>query len=223
MLAYHPNARALAQSLLPLPEHDVIYVRVPKAACSTLKLWLHRIHTNDYDFDPGNVHGSIEVPKPHQIGWRTVSKMLSGDAYRFTFVRNPSDRVVSAYFSKIVRPRKQSYRDEVRTALGLGPDVELTFDHFVAAMEATEPTTWNAHWRPQHLITMHGLVEYETIGRVETFDADLARIRDEAGLPEAPLKTRNYHGGYDDPRAGRPEFQRRLEKLCAEDYEVFGY
>jgi hypothetical protein len=223
MLAFHGSPQALVQALIPLPDHGVVYVRVPKAACSTLKLWAHRIHTGDHSFDPGDVHHGVEVPMAHRLGWDVVSAMLAGGAYRFTFVRDPSDRLVSAYFSKLVRSGWKTDRVDVRSTLGLAPEVEVTFDHFLASLEATEPSTWNVHWRPQHLITMQGLVEYDAIGRVENFDADLARIREEAGLPDVPVTSRNRHPLTEDPRSGRPDVQRRIEALYPEDYEVFGY
>jgi hypothetical protein len=223
MLPFHTSTQALVQALIPLPDHGVVYVRVPKAACSTLKLWAHRIHTGDHAFTPGDVHHEIEVPMAHQLGWGVVSKMLEGGAYRFTFVRNPSDRLVSAYFSKLVRSRQDTWRVEVREALGLAPGTEVTFDHFLVSLEGTDAAGWNVHWRPQHLITMQGLVEYDAVGRVESFDADLARIREEAGLPDVPVESRNRHPLVDDPRSGRPDIQRRIEALYPEDYEVFGY
>ena len=223
MLPFHVSTQGLVQALIPLPDHGVVYVRVPKAACSTLKLWAHRVHTGDHAFDPGVVHRESALPMAHQVGWDVVSEMLDGGAYRFTFVRNPSDRLVSAYFSKMVRPGHERWRSVVRAALGLAEDADVTFDRFLAALEGTEAATWNVHWRPQHLITMQGLVEYDAIGRVERFDADLARIREEAGLPDVPVTTRNRYPLPFDPRSGRPDIQRRIEALYPEDYEVFGY
>lgn len=223
MLVFHNSQRELAHSLIPLPDHGVVYVRVPKAACSTLKLWAHRIHTGDHTFDPGHVHKEVAIPLAHRLGWDVVSAMLDGGAYRFTFVRNPSDRLVSAYFSKLVRTRQDYWRAEVREAIGLARDVGVTFDHFLASLEATVAADWNAHWRPQHLITMQGLVDYDAIGRVESLEADLARIREEAGLPEVPVDSRNRFPLVEDPRSGRPDLQRRIEALYAEDYELFGY
>jgi hypothetical protein len=34
---------------------------------------------------------------------------------------------------------------------------------------------------------MHGLVEYDLIGRLETFAADVASIREATGMPDAQL------------------------------------
>lgn len=224
MLPYQGTPQDLVAALFPLPEHHVIYVRVPKAACSTLKLWIYRIHVGDPAAMPESIHRSLDVPRPHKIGWDLVARMLSGDAYRFTFVRNPVDRLKSAYWDKIVRPQQNSqWRDEVRAALGVGDDVEVTADLFLAAMEATDPVMWNVHWRPQHLLTMHGLVEYDHVGRLETFDTDVATIREAAELPAMPIEVRNRKGRPEDPLGGRPDLVRRVEALYAADFEAFGY
>ena len=72
MLPFHASTQGLVQALIPLPDHGVVYVRGPKAACSTLKLWAHRIHTGDHTFDPGHVHKETAVPMAHQVGWDVV-------------------------------------------------------------------------------------------------------------------------------------------------------
>lgn len=222
MLAYYATGE-LSRSVLSLPERGVVYVRVPKAACSTLKLWLHRIHTGDHDAELRNVHTDHRVPRGHDLGWPTVCRMLDGGAYRFTFVRHPADRAVSAYRSKIVRAARDVWRDRVRAPLGLSGDTEVTFDVFLAAMEAADPRTWDPHWRPQNLLTMRGLVDYDHIGRVESFDRDLAVVREAAGLPDVPVVVRNRDAREESPLDGRPELVRRVEALYANDYEVFGY
>ena len=224
MLEYQGTTRDLIAALLPLPDQGVVYVRVPKAACSTLKLWLHRIHLDDPTAMPESIHTGLAVPRAHKVGWDVVCRMLAGEAYRFTFVREPVQRLQSAYWDKIVRPRRNSqWRDHVRSTLGLASDADVTMDLFLASMEATDPVSWDVHWRPQHLLTMHGLVEYDHVGHLETFDADVATIRAAADLPAMPIEVRNRKGRPEDPLEGRPDLVRRAEALYAADFEAFGY
>lgn len=212
-----------------LPEYGCVYVRNAKAATSTILLWLHRIHTGDHGFAPvRNIHREHLLPRSgRDVPLTTVAAMLGGDAFRFAFVRHPVPRLESAYLDKIADPEKPQYRAEVRSVLGrpASPDLPLRFEDFVAALEAQPPIEMNPHWRPQHLNLMHPLVEYDVVGRVETFGADLARIRESAHLPDAPLAVRN---AAKDPRRGslfddRPDLLSRVRTIYADDLELYGY
>jgi hypothetical protein len=223
---YFPGRLRLNYHLIPVPDHRLLYVKNPKAGCSTVLLWLDRLHTGELDFAPSNVHAEHRLPRPAELGWPEVRDMLGGSAYRFSFVRDPLRRLESAYRDKIVRGGDR-WREEVLTTLGDAADagVELTFDRFLSALEQQEPLTMNPHWRPQHLNLMHPVVHYDHVGRLETFDSDLARIREEARLPEVPLQVRNASRRPDRESVydGRPDLVRRAEAIYAQDYEIYGY
>ena len=223
--AYFPTL-SLAYHLHALPERELIYVKNPKAACSTVLLWLHRLHTGDHDFSPDHVHEQHGIPRPGEIGWRRVIGMLSGDSFRFTFVRNPMDRLESGYRDKIVNSR--GWREKVQTTLDLpvDPETPVSFDQFLSALELQDPVSqMDPHWRPQHVNLMHPLVEFDHIGHVESFDHDLAIIRRAAHLPDVPLEVRNVSrtSGLTSVYAGRPDRVRRVEAIYATDFELYGY
>jgi hypothetical protein len=114
----------------------------------------------------------------------------------------------------------------VQQALGqpVDPDHVPTFDEFVAALEAQEPIDLDPHWRPQHLNLMHGVVELDYVGRLETFAADLERVRELAGLPQVPLDARNRRATVADSLFdGRPDLLRRVGEVYARDFELYGY
>jgi hypothetical protein len=81
------------------------------------------------------------------------------------------------------------------------------------------------HWRPQHVNLMHPLVSYDHVGRLETFAADLEHIRAAAGLPHVPLEVRNTsrQASSDSVFDGRPDLVRRVERIYATDFELYGY
>ena len=210
----------------PLPDHGVVYVKNPKAACSTLLLWLDRMHTGEHDFAPANVHRENRLPTIGDVGRARVLRMLSGQAYRFSFVRHPLRRVESAYRDKLVTSDR--YRPGAIERLGLpgGPDRIPSFDEFLAAVEQQDPVTeMDPHWRPQHVNLMHPLVSYDRVGHLESFAADLETIRQEAGLPHVPLESRNHARveHTDSVFDGRPDLVRRVERLYATDFELYGY
>lgn len=221
---YFPQEWSLRRAIIPLPDHATIYVKNPKAACSTITLWLDRIHTGDHTFTTPRVHKENRLPRPQQVGWDRVGAMLAGAAFRFTFVRNPLARAESCWIRKIQRSTK--YRPQLQAVLGLpeDPSSPLTFEQFVTALEVQDPMGMDRHWRPQHLNLMHPLVEYDHIGHLETFDRDLAIVRERAGLPDAPLDVvgrtaRSGASEYD----GRPDLVRRVEAIYAKDFELYGY
>jgi Sulfotransferase family len=212
--------------LLFLPEHGCIYVKNAKAACSTITLWLHRIYTGDLEFLPErSIHKEHGLPRPKNLSWDDAVGALSGEAFRFTFVREPIRRAESAYYDKLLRQGRNRLRRPLQRVLGLPETGEaLTVDQFVSALELQDPVEMDPHWRPQHLNVMHGLVEYEFVGRQESFDADLARVREMAGLPHVPVEARNVRGRpTGGPFDGRPDLLRRLGDIYAKDFELYGY
>jgi hypothetical protein len=225
---YFPNGR-WAGRVQPLPDHGVVFVKNAKAGTSTVLLWMHRIHTGDHEFTPeGNIHGVHALPAPADVGWNRVARMLDGEAFRFSFVRDPIRRLESAYLTKIVHARHDRLwrRTRLQQTLGLPEDpVQVpTLDQFVAALEAQDPIRMDPHWRPQHLNLMHPLITYDALGRVETFSADLARIREMAGLPDVPVEAQNVRVERDSSLFdGRRDLLRRVREVYACDLELYGY
>ncbi len=223
---YFPDGK-VAGRLCPLPDQGCIYVRNAKAGCSTVILWLHRVHTGDHDFLPAlNIHKEHRLPQVKDVGWDRVARMLAGDAFRFSFVRDPIGRVESAYRDKILSVQNDRWRILVQETLGMPMDPKrtLTFDQFVAALELQEPLRMDPHWRPQHLNLMHGLVEYDLVGRLENFAGDLARVRELAGLPDVPIEVRNVVAKPSDRLVdGHPALLRKVRNIYARDFELYGY
>lgn len=224
MRAYFPH-RVLANHVHALPERGIVYVKNPKAGCSTVLLWLDRLHTGEHDFSPGNVHTENRLPTVQEVGRRRIARMLSGEGYRFTFVREPMRRFESAYLDKIAN--SQRWRPQIQSALGEDPDPARTvsLDDFVAGIERQDPVgEMDPHWRPQHVNLMMPLVSYDHIGRIETFDTDLEIIRKAADLPHVPVEVRNVAKRPSGSiLADRPDLEERVRAIYAEDFEIFGY
>jgi hypothetical protein len=222
---YYPRQKP-GNYIMPLPEHGLVYVKNPKAGSSTLMVWLDRLHTGDAEAELDRMHKDHRLPTVAEVGRRRVLRMLSGRAYRFSFVRHPVRRLESVYWAKMVRSR--GYRLKAAAALGLPVDPELvvTFEQFLGAVEQQDPVhDMDPHWRPQHVNLMHPLVDYDLVGRLESFDSDLDRLCEEAGLPHVPLESRNVspRKAPDSVYDGRPDLLRRVEELYATDMELYGY
>lgn len=174
------------------------------------------------------MHTDNPLPKAGEVGWPRVGGMLGGNAYRFSFVRDPLRRLESAYRDKILRATRPVWREQVRASLGLpaNEDMEIGFEQFVAALEQQDSVSeMDPHWRLQHVNLMHPLIEYDKVGRLESFDEDLAVIRQEAGLPDVPVERRNTRSSEETTSVydGRADLERRVRDLYAADFELYGY
>lgn len=218
--------RRIGNYVRPLPEHGLVYVKNPKAGCSTILVWMDRMHTGELDKEFTNVHTQHRLPTVGEVGRPRVARMLSGAAYRFSFVRDPLRRLESAYWDKIVHSGNRRWRDQVVPRPADQEPAELSFEQFLAAVEQQDPVgEMDPHWRPQHVNLMHPLVSYDRLGRIENFDADLRLVREEAGLPDVPYQVRNTtkRATGDSVYEGRPDLVRRVQELFAQDFELFGY
>lgn len=212
--------------LIALPERSLLYVKNPKAGSSTLMVWLDRVHTGDLDSELEHMHRENRLPTIAEVGRGKVLAMLAGQAFRFSFVRHPVRRLESVYWAKMFRDR--AFRRRVADGLGISPDhtVHVSFEQFLEAVEAQDPMTeMDRHWRPQHLNLLHPLVTLDHVGRLESFDEDLATITEAAGLDPVPVEPRNVapHQHPDSVYDGRPDLVSRVEQLYATDMELYGY
>ena len=217
-----PNG-GMGNHIVLCPKFNTIYIQNEKAGCSTIKLLLHRAQTGDWTEVSGSIHSQHDLPFPRDVGWPSVLDMLmTGSAFRFTFVRHPIDRLISAYSDKIARIRPM--RVHIQQLLGMpeDPDTLVPFDMFMAALVVQEPLQMDPHWRPQHLNIMHGVIEHDFIGRLENFDHDMSVVKQRAGLPDVPIEVRNQQPRV-DVFADRRYLKRVAEKIYAKDFELFGY
>jgi len=105
-------------------------------------------------------------------------KNLEGnDFLKFCFVRNPYARFLSCYLDKIINPT--NFRKIVLKKMGLDEnnlDYNISFDEFISVVEQQNPLEMDYHWRPQTLLTCQNKINYDFIGRMETFSEDFDKI-----------------------------------------------
>lgn len=227
--AYFPDGKWHTR-IHPLPDHGIVYVKNAKVATSTTLLWLHRLHTGKHDYLPAgiSIHFENQVPTADDVGRATAAHMLDGDAYRFTFVRDPIHRVESAYLNKIVEAADglKGRRRRIQRLLDqpTDPDRVPTFEEFITVLTLEDPIAMDPHWRPQHLNLMHPLVTYDHIGRLETYADDLATITEQAGLPHVPVEAQNTTPPRRDSLFdGQPALLATAREVYAQDFELYGY
>ncbi|MBX3496154.1 MAG: sulfotransferase family protein [Parvibaculum sp.] len=230
--------RVADRNIYVSPRLKTIYVSNPKCACSTIKLILHRAQINDPHYLPQDIHArpGNPVPQPSQVAPHRLEALLAGEAFRFTFVRSPYARIVSAYrdkfeykiFGRLDAGRllgKQMIRMMADFGLVTPEDVRaFTFADFVDGLANSDMSSLNLHWRPQVLNVAFGAMEYDMIGRVETFEEDIRKVGAATGIPIGTLTARNVRGGSGVVDTYlTPDLAAKVRKAYADDFEAFGY
>lgn len=206
-----------------------VYFEVAKAACSTVKARLRKVVVRDLPLNKEihpSVHSSPFV-KPFQLPDDMMQQVLEGDGYqRFTFIREPVERVLSAYMDTIARPKNQKIRFINRFMPDRSPDDDISFDEFTAKLaENSDFRTYDKHWRPQTELLLWPEQQYDFIGRVGRFEEDWQKLADRLGMPIAE-DTENivWHATSASEKTGEfvtPDIRRRLLDIYARDAELY--
>lgn len=174
-------------------EHEFVWFRVAKVGTSTI---IHLLR--------------------NQLGvnvTRASSGPYSSEKYRgyfkFAFVRNPWDRVVSLYFNKVA---PGTYCEGTQS---------LTFEQFVDWLAQQDLTKIDAHAKLQALLIP--VDELDFIGRFETFSKDVQYVLGRLGLSKVSIPKHNpsshaHYSRYYDDRT-----RELVRQLYREDIERFGY
>lgn len=220
-------------------EHRFIYCVIPKAACSSIKTALLPL----FDVEPpgpgesSHIHqrynrAGYQVTRP--LLMRRLEEGLYSDYFKFTFVRNPFDRLLSCWRQKLSRPNSPGFK-HMEYETNEGP-VELSrgmpFPEFVEAVYKIPEIEANIHWASQsQVLCGHEATDLgeqrmlpDFIGRFERLSEDFAHVAKEIGLEDYKLPhmlhtgtASAYHDAYDD-KAARQARQRYAKDIALLDY-----
>lgn len=205
-----------------IPTSGVFYSRIPKAANSTIS----RILADQSGYSRRFV--TSKNPKdrflrPSHLNRAEVAA-LEKDWFKFTFVRNPFTRTLSAYLDKIAgrKPQSEPFYDWFRPATPR----EQTFTDFCDFLAAGG--LWgDMHWAPQAGILLLPQEVFDFIGRFERLEDDLSEMVRRGFGPEAKLDMRQSGpttGASSKREAHFTETARAtIAALYAEDFRRFGY
>jgi hypothetical protein len=230
--------------------HRFVYRPIPKNAATTLTAWvLEAEGTPSQGLRGREIHARALRLVLRERDPREARRILE-NYFSFVFVRNPWDRLVSAYLGMFVRQRTPlpitgPVVEAVGRSLGrplAGPD-QLAFRQFVEYVCAMPDAELDPHWRPQScFVTGH---TFDFVGRVERIDEDLPELGRRLGI-EPPKRARNRtryapalaDRGYADvpaaelrPLPGLPrpaqmytsDLADRVQQRYREDVETWGY
>uniref|UniRef100_A0A7C3W8U9 Sulfotransferase family protein n=1 Tax=Fundidesulfovibrio putealis TaxID=270496 RepID=A0A7C3W8U9_9BACT len=227
--AYMPRAHQ-AYYICVSARHGYVYVTTPKCACTALLALLQRLELDDPAYRPSveQAHDRLKSPlfTPEAVDFPAM--LEDGRVLKFTFVRNPFTRILSAYLSKIVGRKEQ--RAIVNLLLGLPSadmDTHISFGQFVEAVAGQEAFAMDGHWRPLSCQTYAYDFPYDFIGRFEHFARDLETLNGLLGGKLAPYYAPDtYHPTNAAGLLHRhytPEIADRVLALYRHDFVNFGY
>jgi hypothetical protein len=168
-------------SMMVAESHKLFYVPVAKCACTSLKSMMVNLAgierpeiaiELDVHFVTDRFNTGVQL-KDKTID-RAREILASDDNFKFSVIRNPFERLISAYLEKFVyrrhNPRNLMHTRSVISAVQGSTEIDLdqgiSFDQFVAFILNQDPFDLDPHWRPQHLYFL-GVKHMSRIYRLE--------------------------------------------------------
>ena len=190
-------------------KHKCIFIHTPKTGGTSIESAL-----GDWGLTQVNereLMGGVYSSKHHTL--QSVKKSLRENYFKFAFVRNPWDRVVSTYCY---------YRDggNQKSDSSLRKQIPSDFKSFVAHRWNVIPNI--ARKDQFSYLEVNGEVELDFIGRFERIEDDYRCISKKIGLTRKlphvrASKHKHYTEYYDD------ETKQIVAEKYARDIEYFGY
>lgn len=209
-----------------LDSYRAIYFDIPKVACSSLKsVWSDVLKVEVKDGKPAEQIHLAHFPyvKTYQI------RNKYAHYFKFCFVRNPWDRLVSCYMDKIkdaqggIYQGRPNYFIRYLERRGICA-TEMTFEQFVEAVCGIPDEEADSHFRSQHCyIEDHrGHILVDFAGRFETLNSDFKFVADKLGIDSTlPHLRRTSRIDFRDYYTTRS--RELVRKRYAVDIELFGY
>lgn len=200
-----------------------VYARMRKAANSTVISSLYNAENNKKvtSLDDIQIIKDNYFTKPGELS-KTDLKNL--DSYfKFTIVRHPYSRILSAYMDKIEN-RNRSQRKIVAEFLNKQQHDEITLNEFLNFLE-NGGLRENAHWAPQTDFLVFPIDQYDYIGKLEKLQQDLMQILAIIYKKNCPIISVNEHKTDSKSKTKEltPSDKLRIYSLYMDDFKNFNY
>lgn len=196
-------------TLRSFDKYQCIFVHIPKAAGVSVLNSLF-----------GNLGGGHKRLTDYQLIYdaRTFDRY-----YKFTFVRNPWDRLYSAF--NFLKSGGMNADDHDWAVQHLAEFDD--FNDFVCQWLSIKNAYQGIHFIPQveFLRNCKGIIDIDFIGRFENLENDLITISDSLGIKEVTISHKNKTRGIAESyvTAYSEEARRVAAEVYKTDIEVFGY
>ncbi|HED13496.1 MAG TPA: sulfotransferase family protein [Gammaproteobacteria bacterium] len=233
----------LAQSSFVSLKYRYVYIEVPKAACTRVKNIIHHLEklppvSVTFDRLPETrlymfIHDRQLFQLPSLITLqekKAISILGDKEYFRFTFVRNPYSRLVSAWKNKLyfVEPGMEDTYIAIKNAFpGHLNGRYVGFEGFVRYLREDEDVSvCNPHYRLQKRLIFPNAINYDYIGQVEQFDTGIKEFGERIGVHGLNGMTQgpaNESDGGDWRSHYTEKLAEHVYNLYKEDFDQFGY
>jgi FkbM family methyltransferase len=224
-------------------ERNFIFAYVPKVACTNWKCILRYLDGHENYLDTKIAHDREKSGLLYLSDMPNRDELLSDPSIRkFTFVRDPYTRILSAYANKIEPITQKSYSFEndayftriwhriEQFRIDRFPDkARIDFECFLAWLEMSgDPLTKDEHWVPQEEILGFEENKYDFIGRFENIERDAKALlhlmgcdipfpsREAVGFPGTNAATRSAKYYSDEAISA-------VQRIFKRDFQYLGY
>ena len=171
--------KSLLRHLIVDDKHKLLFCYIPKVGCANWK----RVFNTLY----GQVSSPEEIKGVNHSSMRLLSEYSQKEImyrlanyFKFMFVRNPMDRLLSAYRNKFTEGFENFYkRYGVQIVKTFRPNAPLnpkgddvTFQEFMAYVAATQNQKLNEHWMPYYELCHPCTLKYDYVGYYEYLEED---------------------------------------------------
>ncbi len=145
-----------------------------------------------------------------------VSTEFDRNSFKFCFVRNPYDRIVSLWSWLMHRSNRKGD--------GMKDTPFLEFCQILHRNGAMRLGMFNSRrWSQCNpMVRWIEKTKMDFIGRVERFEQDMQQVLSDLGMPSKEISHQNAGRGHDRSEYC-PESKEIVEEFYAEDFEAFGY
>jgi hypothetical protein len=236
--ANHGQIGRLQYSTFVLESYSVMYLDTPKAGCTSIKTALCRL-LDDFKFPQESdsretardmfVHDRSRIPLKSLLDLNRADQfrvLFSNLWKRFCVVRNPFDRVFSAWYSKVLL-REPGVYDKI-PALGFPPklssigEIYSLFEEFIEYLLANG-TESDAHWDTQHDLLFIGQIQWDVIEKYERLVSKTRHSYPKLNGLQLSLPVVNKSGFRPDWTRVSTRTRDAIAELYADDFEIFGY
>lgn len=183
------------------------WFRMPKVASSSIKENIKSLVNEDI-----------------KLKQRLTSAKIDDDYFKFTFVRNPWDRIASCYRNKIQKRWKNNPSPSLKQKGLYFENNNLTLKEFLILLEKKDNRFYNIHWAPQ--TSLVDMDKMDFIGRFENLEEDWKHVCKKIGIDQLKLphklqtkpKNKSYRDYYLDQ-----ESIDIVSRIYKKEIELFNY
>ncbi|XP_066286949.1 carbohydrate sulfotransferase 14-like [Branchiostoma lanceolatum] len=226
-------------------KYKFLYCYVPKVACTNWKRVIKALEGSLASTDQ-----EIDIYEIHRKNWTYLKDYDQAgiqhrlqNYYKFMFVRDPLERLVSAYRDKFVEHPEEYFGRRFGTRIQkmfrngmwniLGADV--TFQEFVRFVIQAKGYDLNEHWQSYNELCQPCAVNYDFIGTYENLEEDAEHVLKVLDVDKKVSFPRRQAQIYNKRTTrevlkehldGLPDAESYLRKLWTKyslDYAMFGY